>query len=154
MMVHNIAKQLVGTTVAVIGGWCGALLLCGGLYLFDAFHQRQHLDSQLLFGGTIAMSGFMALFIVPVWVLILVPLYLFVPWHSILWRWPICTACGALAGFAIMTLFFGGIPGFGQLSSGAWDFYVIAAVVGGVTCLVGALTRHIFKADHIANHSS
>jgi hypothetical protein len=105
-------------------------------------------------GGTIAMSGFMALFIVPVWVLILVPLYLFVPWHSILWRWPICTACGALAGFAIMTLFFGGISGFDQLSSGAWDFYVIAAVVGGVTCLVGALTKHIFKADYIANHSS
>ena len=33
--------------------------------------------------------------------------------------------------FTIMALFFDGIPGFGQLSSRAWNFFVIAAVVDG-----------------------
>ena len=145
MVARHLAKQLLGTALAVLGGWLAALLFCGALYLFGPSQQRQPMDAGLLFGGTIMMSWFMAWFIVPVWVVILIPLYLFVPPHSTFWRWPVCTACGALAGFTIMAVFFGGIPGFGQLSSGAWDFYILAAIIGGITCLIGSLTRHIFK---------
>ncbi|MEO7966750.1 MAG: hypothetical protein ABIT38_22860 [Gemmatimonadaceae bacterium] len=145
MVTRDIAKQLLGTAAAVLGGWIAALLFCGALYVFGPSHQREPVDAGLLFGSTIAMSWFMAWFIVPVWVLILIPLYLFLPLRSALWRWPVCTACGALAGFLIMAFFFGGIPGFGQLSSGAWDFYILAAIIGSITCLIGSLTKHMFK---------
>jgi hypothetical protein len=49
----------------------------------------------------------MAYFIPPVWALILIPLYLFIPSSSMLWRWPICTLFGAVAGFLIVSLVFG-----------------------------------------------
>jgi hypothetical protein len=87
----------------------------------------------------------MAYFILPVWALILVPLYMFIPPSSILWRWPVCTVCGAAAGLLIVGVVFGGIPGVGHVSSGAWGSYILAAIVGGVTCLIGSLTKHIFK---------
>src|SRR5689334_21204406 len=106
MGARDIAKQLLGTIVAVVGGWLAALILCGALYVFGPSHQREPMDAGGLFWGTIAMSWFMAWFIVPVWVVSLIPLYLFVPLRSILWQWPVCSACGALAGFLIMTVFF------------------------------------------------
>src|SRR5439155_21001988 len=40
---------------------------------------------------------------------------------------------------------FGGIPGVGHVSSGAWASYILATIVGGVTCLIGSLTKHMFK---------
>src|SRR5260370_38795648 len=94
MVGRGIAKQLVGTMVAVFGGWFAALLFCGALYVFGPSHQREPVDAGVLFGGTIIMSWFMAWFIVPAWEVILIPLYLFVPPRSILWRWPGCTAFG------------------------------------------------------------
>lgn len=122
-----------------------ALILCGVLSFFEPSQQRQHLDTGVVVWGTIAMSWFMAWFIVPVWGVVLIPLYLFVPPGSTLWRWPVCTACGALAGLLIMASFFRGVPGFGQLSPRAWDVYILAGIIGGITCLIGSLTKHLFK---------
>jgi hypothetical protein len=49
-------------------------------------------------GTVIAFAVASAQFIFGTWLVLLLPLYLFVPFRSILWRWPICTLCGALGG--------------------------------------------------------
>jgi len=145
MVTRSIPRQLLGTLVAAVAGWLVSLVFLESTYLVGSFEQHQLPDVELLFGSALATSWFMAWFIIPIWVVILIPLYLFIPVSSTLWRWPVCTACGGLAGFLVMSVFFRGIPGVGQLSSGAWDFFAIATVVGGVTCLTAALTKHIFK---------
>ncbi len=151
MVARSIFKQLVGTLVAVLAGWVVTLVALESTYFVDAIRQRHALDVGLVFGSTIATSWFMAYFIIPVWLFVLIPLYLFVPSSSSLWHWPICTACGATAGFLIMTGVFLAYPGDGSWSYGAWEFCGIAALVGGATCLTGSLTRHVFRPDHLTN---
>jgi hypothetical protein len=124
-------------------------MLIESTYFIDALRQRHPLDAELLFGSTMLSSGFMAFFIIPVWLIVLIPLYLFVPLSSPLWHWPICMLCGAVAGFLIMAGVFLAFPGDGSWSSGAWEFCGIAALVGGAICLVGSLTRHLFKPNHL-----
>jgi hypothetical protein len=75
--------------------------------------------------------------VAPVWFLLLVPLYCLVPRGSVLWHWPICTACGVVAGAAIAT-YLSGEP--------RSSFTALAAVTGGATCLFGSLSRHYFHA--------
>jgi hypothetical protein len=82
-----------------------------------------------------------AAFIYPV-LLALVPLYFFVPRSSPLWRWPIGTSLGALAGVCIV---------FGFLSrpnvnppESKLSWYILAAVIGSATCFVGSTTREHF----------
>ena len=55
------------------------------------------------------------------------------------WAGPVCTACGALLGFFIMAL--ACLRGYFDV----WAAYVAAAVTGGVTSLIGSLTRHMLK---------
>src|SRR5438128_2442526 len=38
------------------------------------------------------------------WLLVFAPLYIFVPPRSVLWRWPLCTACGIAFGGVLMYL--------------------------------------------------
>jgi hypothetical protein len=154
MVTRSIPKQLLGTLVAVLAGWVVTLVILGSTYFIDAIRQRHALDAGLVFGSTIATSWFMAYFIIPVWLFVLIPLYLFVPSSSPLWRWPICTACGATAGFLIMTGVFLAVPGGGSWSSGAWEFCGIAALVGGAICLVGSLTRRVFRPNHLTSQWS
>ena len=151
MVARSIATQLFGTVVAVLGGWLAPFLLFGGVRLLGVSEDKQPLDVGILVGSTIATSIFMAWFIIPIWVLVLIPLYLFVPQSSPLWRWPICTACGATAGFVIMASVFMAFDSNSSWSYGAWQFCGIAALVGGATCLVGSLTRHVFKPNHLTN---
>ena len=151
MYARSIAKQFLGTVVAVLGGWLAPFLLFGGVRLLGVSEHKQPLDVGILVGSTVATSIFMALFIIPIWVLVLIPLYLFVPLSSPLWRWPICTACGATAGFVIMASVFIASDSSSSWSYGAWQFCGIAALVGGATCLVGSLTRHVFKPKHLTD---
>ncbi len=79
-------------------------------------------------------------FIFGTWLVVLMPLYTLIPLNSIFWRWPICTTCGTIAGATIMFLIC-------RLTSpqAEWQEYtILAAIVGGVTCLFGSLTRHRF----------
>jgi hypothetical protein len=145
MVKRRIARQLLGTLVAVLAGWLTALLFLEAATAFELLQQPHYIVPEALFVTPIDCGLFMSFFILPVWALVLVPLYLLVPPSSVLWRWPICTVCGAAAGLVIIGVFFGRIPGVGRISSDAWDFYVLAAIVGGVTCLTGALTKHMFK---------
>jgi hypothetical protein len=79
------------------------------------------------------------------WVVGFLPLYLLVPLRSPLWKWPICTICGAIGGAALML-----IIGRALLSSNEpWADYVrpsiVAAGVGWITCLFASLTRRYFQ---------
>ena len=51
----------------------------------------------------VVLSWFMWIFIFPVWIAILIPLYIFVPRSWLVWRWPVCTALSALAGVIIFS---------------------------------------------------
>ena len=53
-------------------------------------------------GGTIAFALIFGKFVFGTWLFVLLPLYLFVPLRSVLWRWPVCTACGAVCGALIL----------------------------------------------------
>ena len=62
---------------------------------------------------------------------------------SVLWRWPICTACGALAGaLAVAVVFPFPRPG---IASQIWVPYALGAVIGAITCCVGSVIRHRFE---------
>ena len=154
MVTRCIAKQLLGTLIAVVVGWLVALVVLESTYFIDAIRQRHALDVGLVFGSTIATSWFMAYFIIPVWLIVLIPLYLFVPSSSPLWRWLICMLCGAAAGFLIMAGCLLVVPGGGSWSSGAWEFCGIGALVGAAICLVGSLTRRVFKPNHLTSQWS
>src|SRR4051812_37550940 len=154
MVTRSIPKQLFGTLIAVVVGWLVALVVLESTYFIDAIRQRHALDVGLVFGSTIATSWLMAYFIIPVWIIVLIPLYLFIPLSSPLWRWPICILCGAAAGFLIMAVCFLVVPGGGSWSSGAWEFCGVGALVGAAICLVGSLTRRVFKPNHLTSQWS
>lgn len=82
------------------------------------------------------------MFVVPVWLLILLPLYALLPSSSRIWRPTICTGLGAASGAILLTVYFGvsrDIP-FDLI----WIFLPIAVVVGGVTSFVASATTHYF----------
>ncbi len=145
MAPRRIAKQILGTVVAVLSGWFSAMLFLEAMALIQLLQQPHYIVPDALWVAPITVSIVMAYFVVPVWLLLLIPLYLFVPASSALWRLPVCSACGVVAGLVIVGLWLRGIPGVRGVASEAWSLYVIAAIVGGVTCFIGALTRHVFK---------
>ena|SRR6266496_2394133 len=145
MVALGIAKQLLGTAVAVLVGWLAALGFIELLTAFELLKQPHYIVPEALFVTPMEFGFYMSFFIVPVWVLLLIPLYLFVPSRSVLWRWPLCTVCGIVAGILVMALWVGGVPGVGGLAAEAWSLYAMAAIVGGATCLTGALTKDRFK---------
>jgi hypothetical protein len=88
-----------------------------------------------------------AAFVLPIWLVVLLPLYVFLPIDSALWRVPVCTALGVLCGAGLLATYFAvsGVP-----MSLLWLFGVEAAVIGGVTCLFGALTAKRFYGQPVA----
>jgi hypothetical protein len=82
------------------------------------------------------------LFVVPVWLLVLLPLSLWLPASSRLWRPAICTSLGAAAGALLIIFCFAIWPG-APLGL-ALIVAPIGIVVGGVTCFVGSTTARSF----------
>ena len=154
MVKRSVLRQVLGTVVAVVSGWLVALMFLESTYFVDAVRQRHPVDMGLLLGSTLLSISFMAYFVIPVWLIVLIPLYLFVPSSSLLWRWPICMLCGAAAGFLIMAGSLLVIGDGGSWSFGAWELCGIGALVGAAICLVGSLTRRVFKPNHLTNQSS
>jgi hypothetical protein len=146
MVARRIAKQILGSFVAVVAGWAAALIVIEVATAIELLQEPHYIVPAALYVGPIVMTGFAWIYLIgPVWLFVLIPLYLFVPPFSRLWHWPLCTTCGAVAGLLIIGIFYGGIPGFGGLDTSTWEFYGLAALVGGVTCLTATLTRHRFK---------
>jgi MFS family permease len=81
------------------------------------------------------------IFVVPVWLLVLLPLHVLLSPSSRFWRPLFSTGVGAVSGASLLTVYF-------AVSHEApfdliWVFLPIAVVVGGVTSFVGsALMRY------------
>jgi hypothetical protein len=153
-------RPVLGSFLSALVGWVACLLLFGCLMVCASpgpFSWRVYSHPtggneielqtywQVAPGYLLLEAIFSAILIFGTWFLILVPLYLYVPARSLLWRWPVCTICGAMAGAAIMILF-------GLATSSrdvGWDSFwpscEIAAGIGAVTCLFASLTRARFR---------
>src|SRR6266480_4354544 len=110
MVSRGIARQLLGTVIAVLAGWLTALLLLEATTAIELLQEPHYIVPDALVVGPIVSAWFMGYFILPVCALILIPLYLFIPSSSMLWRCPICTLCGAAARFLIVSLYLGVFP--------------------------------------------
>jgi hypothetical protein len=157
MSLRNIGRQILGTFVALLAGWCAGLILVEASAVFETLRYSDYAWHSVLIETPIMFIGLFIYFTLPVWLLLLVPLYLFVPSSSVLWRLPVCTLCGAASGYLILLgfcVFASGGPTLRPVSghttvhsllTGPWFLYLVAAVIGGVTCFFGALTGARFK---------
>jgi hypothetical protein len=145
MAPRHIGKQILGTIIALLSGWFAAMVFLEAMAVVQLLQQPHYIVPDALWVAPLTVSIVMAYFVIPVWLLLLIPLYLFVPASSALWRRPVCSACGVVAGLVIVGLWFRGLPSVGGVAPEAWSFYAMAAIVGGVTCFIAALTRHVFK---------
>ncbi len=103
----------------------------------------EHSLRESLGSAIIARFALIAVWVLPVWLLILLPLYVLLPRTSLLWRTSVCTLLGAISGAAVLLtyLIIGG--GFGAVIA-LWFFWVEAALIGAATCFFGAATADYF----------
>ena len=122
--VRQARRKILGSFLSTCIGWLAVILGVAAI-----FHQLT--SNGMFFCGAVAL-GF--------WLLILVPLYVFVPRTSKLWRTPICTVIGAAIG-ALLLLGFSIAIGDSRESA---IFCSIGAVFGGVACCFAAATARYF----------
>ena len=134
-MNKSFNRQWLGSFLSALIGWFAPL---GWSMLRSGLPKPKEWDS-----NTLILMVISCLIVFVVWLVALVPLYMLVPRNSLLWRWPICTFCGAMAGAAIMIAF--DIRYF--LQDPLDNLILTAAVIGGTTCLFGSLTRDFFRFD-------
>src|SRR5260370_30541600 len=103
---RSVVLQIFGTLVALFTGWCAGLMFVEATTVLEQLRYSDYTWHAVLIETPIGYAWALTYFTVPVWLLLLVPLYLFVPSSSSLWRWPVCTICGAVAGYLIMLGFF------------------------------------------------
>ncbi len=119
-----------GSSLSALVGWLSGHVL----WYAWSFLRGRAPETTNDWTGLLVFPLFSLPFVLVVWLFILVPLYFRVPLQSVLWRWPVCTACGAAAGATIMyVLPFRQLVGIG-----------LASLIGAATCLFGALTRDHF----------
>jgi hypothetical protein len=133
---RRVDRMLLGTLASVAFGLLAPQLV---LAFWAALTGRLHNPSELL--GIPLFTLTALIYVMPVWVVCLIPLYFLVPRDSVLWRWPVCTALGALAGTGLAALL---LPTF---------FAAPGAIVGAATCFFGSITRNYFQRlnDHTRN---
>lgn len=143
-------KKILGSFVSVVVGWAA------GVVWFSAWSAIEFISSPYAYasfkealGWLGIIAAFMWLFLIPSWLLVLLPFYLLVPRNSRWWNWPICTFLGAVAGGLIML----GYIIYRQIdvltvpliSFPNGVFGVIpAALIGGVSFLTASLTSKKF----------
>ena len=134
-------RRMLGSFLAALAGWTPPVLLLVFIGLIDWRH-----TSVTGWGGMIAFAVIFGKFVFGTWLFALLPLYLFVPLRSILWRWPICTLCGALCGALILFVYWRllRLPVTRSEIRGEIPSLLVAAFVGATTCLFGSLTAPRF----------
>ena len=132
----------------IFGSFLSALVGLGALvvtYYICAVAAHQSTEVGTLVLAIIFGGGF----VFATWLVLLLPLYLFVPHSSFLWRWPVCTVCGALTGSAIV------FACYGPDSFGRADFptlILLGAVTGAATCLFGSLSARFVRNERSVEH--
>ncbi|HWY51643.1 MAG TPA: hypothetical protein VNW72_09185 [Chthoniobacterales bacterium] len=144
MALRNVARQILGTFMAVFAGWLAAVVFVA-LEMVVYLIVDPHTKPRAVYWYPMGFGIVMSFWIIPVWLVVLIPLYLFVPTSSVLWRKSVCAACGAIAGIILAYPFFHPMWGVDETDFSVWNYFILAAIVGGVTCFVGALTRNRFK---------
>ena len=123
-------RRFIISVAAAITGWVAAIFLC----LVRESPKANEFGAALIFYAMV--SG---IIISSIYLVLLLPLALFVPSTSRLWRWYICVPCGFGAGCALMWRLFA--RNHSQDFSLSWA--LIGGTVGAVTCATGcALLRH------------
>jgi WD40 repeat protein len=165
-------RKIVGGFVSACIGWLAAFS-CAAVFVLNSGAPKVRVrdaNPEVWAGASSValVSPDTMLFVgLLVWLLVLLPLYVFVPRTSKLWRVPICTAIGAVSGalitLGVLTAI--GVYEYGILSAsflqayahtlnvedlvligriGAKGLCLVGAVFGGVTCWVGAATANYF----------
>lgn len=136
-----LRRRVFGSVLSALVGW---FTLNTFLFAWAFITRDQHRSNPPIPNEWLTSVAFIAIysaaFVFATWLVALLPLYLFVPRRSFLWRWPVCTVCGASAGALVMFGFYG--PNSPDSFSTAAT--ILAAIVGGIACLFGALTADSF----------
>ena len=141
--VHPKFRIVWGSFVAVVVAWLAAIVLLEAAQVVNFISHRDQLTWNALWVTPLWFSMWILAFALPVWLVALVPLSLFLPRSSLLWRWPVCTACGAVVGALVVAVVFP-FPQRG-IASEIWFPYTLGGIIGAITCLVGSLTRRHFE---------
>jgi hypothetical protein len=103
---HPKLRIVWSSFVAVLIACLAAIALLEVAQVVNFISHRDQLTWNVLWVTPLWFSMWILAFALPVWVIALVPLSLFVPRSSLLWRWPVCTACGAVAGALVVAVVF------------------------------------------------
>ena len=132
-------RHVLGSFLSAVAGW---LALTLGQYIRCLFQPENTGDWWPLY------PIFCTPFILVVWLVVLLPLYLRVPASSALWRWPVCTVGGVMAG-TIIALVVWCVLDLHSVTERFIDFLDaslwLGGVCGGATCLFGSLTAPAFR---------
>ena len=137
----SIARRVLGSFLSAFFGW---FALNAFITIWTTLQQHHERDWWLL---PVFFGIYSAAFVFGTWIVVLLPLYFLVPLHSWLWRWYVCTPCGATSGALIMYVW----VRYTSPQATDWPFYVIlAATTAGLTCLFGSLTSRRFQYEQVA----
>jgi hypothetical protein len=136
-------RSVLGSFLSALAGWVTVMVVEVIFTSVTYWHSDPNLKSVAWWyspGFYAAFGAAAGAFIFGTWLVLLVPLYLLIPARSVLWYWPVSTACGAMSGAMIMFVFC-------HLNSPQADWkgpILLAAIAGAATCLFASLTRKRF----------
>lgn len=127
-----VSATMMRSLISAAAGWVA------GLVAFT-FHFLVTVGKSSL-SATPALAAISGVAIFLVWLCLLWPLYISVPFRSALWRPLVCIPLGALAGGLILLAFFILLfPGENPLLMFSLPFLYIGPIIGAVTCAVGVV---------------
>lgn len=140
----SLFRRIFASILCVIGGWL--TLFCYLLYRAYFFHlsvegaQRPPDWFQMPF----VIGSTALVYIAATWLLFVLPLFLFVSPHSLLWRWPVSITVFGLLGAGVMWALFRF-----HVSLGLGLFIGLASLTGAATGLFAAFAQS--KSAHATN---
>jgi len=137
---QNTFRKILGGAISLCVGVAAGVAV---LFVYRFSVEREPLDAETLMaaiGGPLEIIGGIAF---PIWVIILLPLYMLLPRDSLFWRIDVCTLLGTLAGASTSFLIIVFMGGFDSVLA-LWMCILAGAVTSGVTCCCGALTVNYF----------
>ena len=137
---QSALRKVLGSAISLCVGVAAGV---GVLFVYRFSVGRESLDTETLtsaIGGPLEIVGGIAL---PIWVLILLPLYTLLPRSSPLWRIRVCTMLGTSAGALIAFVIIVVLGGFESVLA-LWMCILAGATTGAVSCWFGAATVNYF----------